>query len=61
MLYYTNIFSCIWKVPGLKKFEAETPFIEGLTDPIPGVTIRTDTDNYLLEFHFLQNNAGRVK
>jgi len=39
--------------PGLKKVEIETPFLPEQSDPVPDVTIRTDTDNYLLEFHFM--------
>lgn len=34
--------------------ETEMPFVQGQTDPVPDVTIHTDTDTYALEFHFFQ-------
>lgn len=42
------------RFPGLISIPIETPFIDGQTDPVPDVTIRTETDNYLLEFNFMQ-------
>lgn len=44
--------------PGLKGVEIETRFIPEASDPVPDITIRTDTDNYLLEFHFMQKQIS---
>lgn len=32
--------------------ETETPMIPGQTDPVPDITVHTDSDTYALEFHF---------
>lgn len=40
--------------PGYIGIETETPMVQGQTDPVPDITIHTDTDTYALEFHFFQ-------
>jgi hypothetical protein len=43
------------QIPGFSgDVETETPLVPNQTDPVPDISIHTDTDTYALEFHFFQ-------
>lgn len=44
--------------PGLIGVESEQVFIPGQKDPVPDITIHTETDVYALEFHFLRKQVA---
>lgn len=43
---------------GLLGVETEQVFVPGQSDPIPDITVHTETDVYALEFHFLRKQVA---
>ncbi len=44
--------------PGLLGVETEQVFVAGQSDPVPDITLHTETDVYALEFHFLRKQVA---